>query len=159
MFQRFHYCAIKALSNLLYSICKYKTKFCNCNYEIFSPLNGDYLILPFALLLLNGAICPSLQSFGESWKYLLTFDAFLSSPIRTPCYPPEYWYAHQNTFWLVSEKGSHAIRIWNSNSSNIPVHSALLPLFTPYKGMLAHCKQGLEWLACCFKHICTIPYW
>ena len=31
------------------------------------------------------------------------------------------------------------------------LHSALLPLLT-HKGMLAHCKQGLEWLAC-FKHI------
>ena len=26
------------------------------------------------------------------------------------------------------------------------IHSSLLPLVTHYKGMLAHCKQWLEWL-------------
>ena len=28
------------------------------------------------------------------------------------------------------------------------IHCALLPLLTHYKGMLADCKQGLQWLVC-----------
>ena len=51
---------------------------------------------------------------------------------------------------MVSEKGSHAISSKHMQS--------LLPLLTHYKGMLAHCKQVLEWLACCFRHTILIKY-
>ena len=42
-------------------------------------------------------------------KYLLTFGVFptlsaMFSRIRIPCYPPKYWYAHQNVFWLTTLK-------------------------------------------------------
>ena len=43
----------------------------------------------------------------------------------------------------VSEKRSHAIKIGNSDTA-ANVHSAILPLFTHYKGMQAHCKPGLR---------------
>ena len=50
---------------------------------------------------------------------------------------------------LFQKKGSHIIG--TQTAANI--HSAPLPLFTHYKGMLTHYNQWLELLACCFYHI------
>ena len=62
--------------------------------------------------------------------------------------------------WMIHNTGKNVCfrkrfpyyKTGNSNTA-ANIHNALLPLFTHYKGMLVHCKQGLEWLACCFKQI------
>ena len=69
-----------------------------------------------------------------------------------------FWYClvsqtHRHFYKNVpfSKKGSHVIRVGNSNTA-ANIHGDLLLLLTHYEGMLAHCKRVLEWLACCFKH-------
>ena len=47
----------------------------------------------------------------------------------------------------VFKRGSTVISIGISDTS-AKIHFAVLPLLTHYNGMLAHCKQGLEWLVC-----------
>ena len=59
----------------------------------------------------------------------------------------KFWYclvSQMHRQKLLSPKGSHVINI--KTAANI--HRTPLPIFTQYRGMQAHCKHRLEWLAC-----------